>query len=1390
MDKILNAFSEIASVLPRIDKLKATFGNEADFQQALGLIYSDLIDFHKRAYKIFRRRSWQLVFAIHWGLFERRFKLVLHNLASHCDLLEREAAALHFSDMKQMREKRQLEEEVSERYRHNQMAREVFTWLAAEEDSQEEYLHSISDHRQPETCNWILDESQICSWIENGNGDAVIWMTGKPGAGKSYLCSLIIENLGTRQDLSSLYFFCGQRSANQNRCALLLRTLAVQLLRQNLEDVAPLVHQDYLQKGLSCSSPTMKRLLKEVLPLAKTTRIVLDGIDEYDLEDQQQILKCLSELQRSMGDSCRLLISSRNEPLIEKMMSRKTQFKLDGKTAEGLSLYIRHKVERLSTCFPKIDDRLLVRVKERLERKAKGMFLWVRLVSSMLEQQMTEEEFTEAIEKLPDGLEEAYGRILSRFRGLSSYLQHRIFRILSWICVTHRPIGIHEIADGISLKPGQKVLCKKTRSQNFNRDIMEICAPLLETSNSGSLDLVHFSAKEYLLHIQSGPFINTTKAHFNIAFSCITNLTSALSILSRFNKEATEADFENLVVQGCFGLQSYGHGFWAEHLIAFLEVASDIDGETANLIGALEEFSKVRKGGQELANSSQIDSKALLKLKRFPILLDLVSSWLRFKSKLNEKLPSFVDIHSQEQWQLQTDETFLSLIDYRLREITERLLMMKSSALPSHIDENDHRLFISRFRFACRFPACNHDFDSMNAREIHETTHSVSFPCLQCDFADRGFRCLSDLKKHIRKYHMLPEDFEIPSSLSSVDNSLGGSNITAEGFPRSRCWNEQGRRDLQQGFRQVLNKIESQIRLGGDEIEQRKREQSEYRADISGSTSLVKLKKMWDKIEGKQYQTLTNFRDDVRELSNAPDDRVARENLDVEAISEQELEKAMSRFPSLANFNCTTREEISGEATPNNLHSPIQKEVKMLNESQPINPDVDCLGKRKPYWSSAEEEAIPKLLDQYGRNLIKLADCLRTKTVDEIDQHLIENTELSNLASIADARPSMESRSTHSASEKEDSQSEKILLNDSSQMVQSVEPGYFQQTTNEAINHIHDSSENVNKDVDLVADPSKLQSNIESGLIIRKPEKPKRRTPVKEFCPHCSIQKLGFRDEYALRKHIARFHEPTRSVWICDDISIDRNFFARCNPCLSRKRYSSDTGAANHLRLEHFPKTKKPMKDLRRWMQKTEEPNPNFTKTPSDSSLANVNSRAVDSWPLVKRQKTSGTTPIHQDSDILNKYNLFPAMQSSAATSNMPENPDPDTDTRFPGPRKRDSKFMDNFDLFPDVSFDNFLPGQMTESRKTITDGPPHRTNLAYIRLDQVQSLPHLNHIRKTACYDQVEAFYHILDNEPRDSSIYQETLESLSSLSKTLLRDMRDWRGHSAQAPKIPFSL
>ena len=41
--------------MPRFDKLSTTFKDDTDFHQVMGLFYADILEFHRRAYKFFRR---------------------------------------------------------------------------------------------------------------------------------------------------------------------------------------------------------------------------------------------------------------------------------------------------------------------------------------------------------------------------------------------------------------------------------------------------------------------------------------------------------------------------------------------------------------------------------------------------------------------------------------------------------------------------------------------------------------------------------------------------------------------------------------------------------------------------------------------------------------------------------------------------------------------------------------------------------------------------------------------------------------------------------------------------------------------------------------------------------------------------------------------------------------------------------------------------------------------------------------------------------------------------------------------------------------------------------------------------------------------------------------
>ena len=1413
MERILQAFGDIADVLPRLDRLKATFPEDLNFNQVVGLIYSDVIEFHRRAYKFFRRKAWHFWFAFDWGLFERRFKLILQKLDCHCERLDKEAAAAHYSKMKEFRDKRQREEDDLERQRQTQMAQDVFRWLSAAEDQQEEFLHQISDKRQPGTCDWVLKDPQMQPWIEDDSGDAVLWMTGIPGAGKSFLCSLLVENLQSQQRLSSLYYFCSQ-SPSTITCAIILRTLAYQLLQQNL-DMASLVHQAYLQTGSTRSGPAMKKLLTQLLPNSKTARIIIDGIDEGDRATQQEILRSLIDIQKSAGHHCKLLVSSREEPQIQKLLAAKVHLKLGEQTLGGLGLYIKDRIKTLHTDNPLLDSALMSLAEQRLSSKAKGMFLWVRLVTDMLSDQMSEQGFENAIDQLPEGLDEAYGVIQSRIDSRPPILRQRAFTILYWVCVARRPISLDEVTDGIALRSGQMKLSRTTRSLKPREEFIGLCAPLLEISKNGVLDLVHFSAKEYFIHQHSGPFIDLAEAHLSLAMSSIINLTSCLDFVPGNTSGISQRDLESRVVQGCYGLQSYGQEFWAEHVLAYLEKVG-VDGSISkDLLRSLKTFSQVwkRHTHTDTALPSTLHaaeaSLGLTRLHAFPILHRFISGWLYFKSDYNRNLPSLNTFEAQKEWRLRKDETFLSLIDSQLSIITEQLLMMDSSLLPSHIDENDFKYFVSRFRFLCRFQGCSHVYGRVEERDTHEKSHVLFFPCLQCDFSGRGFRSRKDLEKHTQKYHMSAEDFEVPDTLHTVGPSASSGIADTSGafrvsFSRSGHWSERGRKALRQGFHHVLAKLESEMGVStGDDGNSNSKEMNHTEIDGHGQNqyetkiaTMVGLESIRHHVDDQGYESLTDFKDDLGELFWKPATASTSEGDGrLESIFDDEIEKAMSAFPAFANFNHHDAKEERMRASGSDRLDPGQSILDAADQDDDTTSQGHLtFGTRVPYWSLPEQTQFPELIQRYGRDFVKIADHLKTKTPKEVDEHFRHlvrtgNTDLSDLVDLAEANIQRETDTTGSTTDSSDSESEMRAPDElgSSSMY------YVPSSQLNAGPYVPQFRESETSLTQIHGTANQSGTNLGAGEHIDGPIRKKRRAPPKALCPYCSKHKEGLRDEYALKRHIERFHMATRKVWICEDISIDKRFLLICKACSANKRYSSRNNAGKHLRSAHFS-SETSAETLQRWMREIEEPNPSSTNVASTIR------------PAVKLQKKGGKTfslpPVkyHPDSSRVLPSTIFETnslrspkpVLSSEISSSIEDNMDGDKDgdARDVSLSSPEDESSEDIDFPEDISFDNFLPGNINTPRLLNDNERPYRTNRALISPDQILKLPNLSSFQKTACLDQVHALYQRLDNAYLYSLEYKQALESLASLSRVLMRNLRDWRRHSALAPHIPFSI
>ena len=1295
------------------------------------------------------------------------------------------------------------------------MAQDVFRWLSAAEDQQEEHLHRISDNRQPETCDWILKDTRMRPWIEDDSGDAIFWMNGIPGAGKSFLCSLIIENLQSQQHLSTLYYFCSHQSSSGTTCAIMLRTLAIQLLQQNL-DMAPLIHQAYLQKGSNKSSPAMKNLLIKLLPTSKVARIIMDGMDEISHATQQELIKNLIEIQKSVDPPCKLLVSSRDEPQIQKSLGTRNYLNLGGKTAESISLFIKDRMKGLQELSPAIDAELVSLAEKQLQDKAKGMFLYVRLVTDMLKDQMSEFEFENAINQLPEGLDEAYGRILSRIDSLRpAQLRQRAFSILYWVCAARRPISLHEVADGIVLHPSQTVLNRRTRSNNPNRDIIELCAPLMEKLKDGVLDLVHFSAKEYLIHEHSGPFVDLTKAHLSIALSCVINLTSCLDLVPWNGNSISEGELESRVAQGYYGLQSYGQEFWAEHVVAYLEKLRDRDVISRELISALETFSQVWRHRHSWTSSptalhASEASVGLHYLRDLPTLYRFISSWLQFKLECEKMRPTFDSVESQEKWRLDKDETVLSLIESRLYKLTARLLLMQSSQLPSHIDEHDFKQFVDRYRFSCRYQDCSYQCDTVQERDSHEMSHALSFPCLQCDFSGRGFRSRRDLEKHIQKYHMSPEDFEIPDDLHS---SRGGSNVTPGAFrmPSSRPgdWSEQGRKAIQQGFQQVVTRLESETaaakgdssRLGSEDITSTKTAGLRLSPQIDETVMTPSLDSIRQKIGQQNYVSLADFKSDLRLLAGDPTMAfISVGDGQIEAVCDEEFEKAMSAFPAFANFDHTIPTKETALASSIDNSEQLQRCWKEVDEQEGNEGSASLvsLGTRVPYWSQPEEKQFPELLQRYGRDFASIAGHLKTKTPQEVKQHFVQllsigKSEIADLADHADAEIQQKACSIETETDTGNADLEMRVPDNFAYEI----PHYFLQS-GEVSDARYISSYLGNPNIHRAPTQSiakRVGQNLGPDETPDGPVRKKRRPQPRALCPHCSSYKDGLRDEWALKRHIERFHTATRKVWICEDVFIESPFLSKCISCSASKRYSSKSTASEHLRNAHF-NAKTSNETLQRWMREIEEPNPNMRTPSAGSTFTNrptakgksTGRRTISLPPLKHRLDGSRILPntiFETNSRKLSK----PASRSRSPSSledNLNGDEEVDRRTVSPSPEAESSNEI----FFEDISFDNFLPYGTSEMRLLDTDGPPHRINRALITPCQVLRLPNLDPFRKAACSDQVEALHHKLDNVSKDSSDYREALENLTSLSRWLMKNLRDWRQHATLAPQIPFSI
>lgn len=372
------------------------------------------------------------------------------------------------------------------------------------------------------TCDWLIDEPEIQSWLEPKAESRIVWFSAPPGSGKSVLSSHVVSHLGETGMLCQYFFF---RSGDQSKRSplALMRSIAYQIARD-----VPAFKRDLME--LSAEGPSLQKadyklvwqkLFESILfklGLSRPLYWVIDALDES--ESSETFLNLLRSL--SSSPTClRILIVSRKTERLTfafNQLSGSVTVKLIEKhghdhNATDIRMFAEKEIKHMRG-----NDELKQRVVREIMSRAEGNFLWVQLVLEEILNCHTEEAIQETLDEIPSGLSKLYQRmelaILDNARKANRVLAKAL---LQWIICAHRPLKLNELSQ--ALRPEFPDFI------DLRRTVHDVCGQFVVVDPAGKVGILHPTAREYLLKSSKTEIaVDFRLAHGQLFTKTISNL--------------------------------------------------------------------------------------------------------------------------------------------------------------------------------------------------------------------------------------------------------------------------------------------------------------------------------------------------------------------------------------------------------------------------------------------------------------------------------------------------------------------------------------------------------------------------------------------------------------------------------------------------------------------------------------------------------------------------------------------------------------------------------------------------------------------------------------------------------------------------------------------------
>ena len=323
----------------------------------------------------------------------------------------------------------------------------------------------------------------------------MLWIKGKPGAGKSTLMKHTLSRCQQdffRDHLIVAYFFNARGETLEKTPLGLLRSITYQLLQKDdtlYEQFAPAFREKQRLGGeasLQWRLSELQAFIRLVIKQSQSRPLLLlvDALDECDQSDVRTMvdfLELLSIEASQGGIPLHICLSSRHYPSIR--IAKVSELAIDKSLNHEMDItrYIR--------------ERLRIRdadMEAEIAERADSVFLWVVIVVSLLNKAYDEgrvEAMRKTLVEIPGDLEKIFSTILERDAADAA----ETTLMLQWVLLSQRPLKPQELfAATVRATPPATEMIQR-RITTSSRGLIEV-----RKGDAESVQFIHLSVSDFL----------------------------------------------------------------------------------------------------------------------------------------------------------------------------------------------------------------------------------------------------------------------------------------------------------------------------------------------------------------------------------------------------------------------------------------------------------------------------------------------------------------------------------------------------------------------------------------------------------------------------------------------------------------------------------------------------------------------------------------------------------------------------------------------------------------------------------------------------------------------------------------------------------------------------